>query len=332
MDEVDTYTGVSDLASVERCWPVGHAVPQLILDMADLVAPWAYPSIGFATIKGSRFDDYWIELGGDLSEQFGNFIALPDGTHIAIWYHEGAARGGEPVIALGSEGDMTILAPNLTAFMTHWAQGAIHRELDPDPETATPDDLAQRQRHGAAMLALITRSPAPPASAPVQSLPKFIENWQKAALARNAADPVMCDILTLLAAHIPVLPPGADPATTYVPSTAYQIRIAGDRIEIQTPAVPPDYTSFQPLPERDALVPLILKAREARAQAFPGRGLWHDAMLELYEEKYLLLKASWEFEPGFREGGRMTKAELDADLARHPRSPRWRQPWMDELV
>jgi hypothetical protein len=44
-----------------------------------------------------------------------------------------------------------------------------------------------------------------------------------------------------------------------------------------------------------------------------------------------MLKASWEFEPSFREGGSMTKAELKPDLARFPRDPRWRQPWMDEL-
>jgi hypothetical protein len=45
-----------------------------------------------------------------------------------------------------------------------------------------------------------------------------------------------------------------------------------------------------------------------------------------------VIKASWEFEPEFRQGGRMTKAELAVDLARYPRSARWRQPWMDELT
>ncbi len=332
MDEANTYHAVIDLPSVERCWPVAHTVPPVIIDMAHLIAPWANSSVGFATIKGSRFDDYWIELGGDLSEQFGNFISLPDGTRIAIWYHTGATKGAEPVIELGSEGELNVLAPNIKSFMTKWARGAVQRELDPDPETATPAYLAERKEHAQAMLAMIDRVPEPPAAAPVESLPKFMEKWQTAALARNAADPVMQEILELLKAYVPRRPDGADPETTYVFPTAYQIRIAGDRVEIQPPAVPPDYKTFQPLPERDALIPLILKARDARAQAFPGRGLWHDGMLEIYEEKYLMLKASWEFEPQFREGGRMTKAELDADLARYPRDPRWHQPWMNELT
>ncbi len=332
VNAADTYKAVIDLASVERCWPVGHTVPQLIIDMAQLISPWKNPSVGFATIKGSRFDDYWIELGGDLSEQFGHFIALPDGTHIAIWYHDHAIKGAEPVIELGSEGELNVLAPNLKSFMSKWAQGAVQRELDPDPETATPQYLAQRKIHAEQMLSLINNAPEPAASAPVESLPKFMEKWQTEALARNAADPVMQKILTLLEAHIPRRPQGADPETTYVPATSYHIRIASDRMEIQPPAVPPDYTTLQPLPEREALIPLILQARDARAAIFPGRGLWHSASLELYEERYLMLKASWEFEPQFTNGGRMTKAELDTDLARFPRAARWRQPWMDELI
>jgi hypothetical protein len=31
--------------------------------------------MGYFELKGSRFDDYWIELGGELSEQFGMSFA-----------------------------------------------------------------------------------------------------------------------------------------------------------------------------------------------------------------------------------------------------------------
>ena len=73
------------------------------------------------------------------------------------------------------------------------------------------------------------------------------------------------------------------------------------------------------------------RARDERAAAHPERGLWHSASLTLDPGGLVMIKASWEFEPDFREGSRMTRAELDADLMRYPRSPRWREPWMDDL-
>jgi hypothetical protein len=330
--KIEIYESVINLDSVERCWSVGHAVPQLIKDIANLIAPWPNPAVGYVRFQGARFDDYWIELGGDLSEQFGKFIHLPDGTYIAMWFHDGAEPGAEPVVEIGSEGELNILAPNIQTFMLKWANGNVHRELDPDPDDSTPEYLAQRKIYATQMIDIIAASPDGPVGTTLGNLPKFMDDWQTAAFARVAADPVMIDILKLMEPHVPMLAEGSDPATTYVAPASYMIRIAGGRVEIQTPAVPPDYTSFQALPEREALIPLLLKARENRTKLYPGRGLWHDAMLEIYVEKYVLLKASWEFEPSFREGGRMTKAELEADLARFPRDPRWRQPWMDELV
>jgi hypothetical protein len=323
----NTYEAVIDLASVERCWPVGHQVPQLIIDMAYLIAPWGNPIVGYANIKGSRFDDYWIELGGDLSERFGNFISLPDGSRIAMWFHEGAVIGAEPIVEFSNDGDLNVLAPNLKSFMTKWAEGTVQQELDPEPKY-----FLQRQVYSEKMLAMIDAAPDHPVSAPIGNLPKFLEQWRVKALDKIASDTTMQQILKLLDTHVPKRPTGSDPEITYVAPTSYQIRIAGARVEIQPPAIAPEYTTFEPLPEKDALIELLLTSRETRAREVPGRGLWHDATLQIYEEKYVLLKASWEFEPGFREGGRMTKAELDADLKRFPRDPRWRQPWMDELL
>jgi hypothetical protein len=330
MGEDQTYKAVIDLASIERCWPVGHQVLQLIIDMAKLISPWENASVGFANFRGSRFDDYWCELGGDLSEQFGTFISLPDGTHISLWFHEGAAKGAEPVIELGGEGELNVLAPNLKSFMTKWAQGSVQRELDPE-EDATPEYLAQRKIYSEKMLSLIATAPDHPPSAPIPDLSNFLVAWQKHANAKIAADPIMQSILKLLEKHIPKFPEGADPATTYVQPKSYRIHVAGPRVEIPAPAIPPDYKIREEFPEREALIALVLKAREERARDVPGRGLWHDAILDIYEDKTFYLKASWEFEPSFEEGGRMTRAELEADLKRFPRDARWMQPWMDEL-
>jgi hypothetical protein len=237
----------------------------------------AESSSGLRTISGGRFDDYWIELVGDLSEQFGKL----DAESIA--------------------------------------------------QTEGPDYLQRRKVYAGKMMDVIDKAPDHQASTQLANLPKFFEEWQSTALAKIASDPTMTAILQLMKSHVPKFPEGSDPAITYVQPKSYAIRVAGNRVEIQPPALPPDYTTFDPLPEHDTLIPLLLKARENRAKQYPGRGLWHDAMLEIYVDNYIMLKASWEFEPSFRVGGRMTKAELTADLVSFPREPRWLQPWMDEL-
>jgi hypothetical protein len=334
MSDDETYQSLIDLESVERCWPVGHAVPQLIKDIANLIAPWPNPAVGNVRFQGARFDDYWIELGGDLSEQFGKFIHFADGVYIAVWFHEGAEPGSEPVVEIGSEGELNMLATNLKTFLQKWVEGKVHRELDVEllAETEGADYLRNWKTYASKMTEVINKFPESKTARPLANLPKFFEQWQTSALAEIAADPIMSAILDLMKSHVPKIPEGSDPGTTHVQPKSYAVRIAGHRIEIQPPALPPDYTTFDPLPERDAIIPLLLKARENRARQYPGRGLWHDARLEIYADNTIMLKASWEFEPSFREGGRMTKAELNADLSRFPRDPRWRQPWMEELV
>jgi hypothetical protein len=321
----ETYAPSIDMASVERCWPVGHNVPKLITDLAALVAPWPHGAIGYFTMKGNRFDDYWCELGGDLSEQFGTFLTLPDGTRISLWFHDGAVRGAEPVIEIGSEGEFHLLSANLKGFLRRWAIGQGPNDLQLAEQEETPKTRALFERSAGQLMALADAAPDHPAGAPVPDMPNVLQSWQDAATKRLAADPILIAISKLLDAHIPHRKESWERAHMHV-------RAAGSHVEIQTGAIPPDYKTFIPLPERDALVPLILKAREARALSHPGRGLWYSASLELYTDGHAVIKASWEFEPEFREGGRMTKAELDADLARYPRSPRYREPWMEELT
>jgi hypothetical protein len=337
MTETGTYADVIDLAGIERNWPEGRVVPQLITDVATLIAPWPNGSFGYPRFKSTRFDDYWIELGGDLNDQFGIFIGLPEGTNIALWFHDGAVAGAEPVIELGSEGELNVVAPNVKTFFAHWANGTLpkssvaYKELINEDDLTTPEERAQRQLYAAQLRALVAQAPDHPPGVPAQNISNFMEQWGAAARAKIAADLIMQAIVTLLAAHVPRRPQGSDPDTTYVAPAFYHVRIAGPRVELQSRALPPDYKTFEPLPERDALIPLILQAREERARALPGRGLWHTATLELYSDRTMVLKASWEWAPEFREGGPVTKAEFEAELARFPKSPSWREAWMDEL-
>jgi hypothetical protein len=58
----------------------------------------------------------------------------------------------EPVVAIGSEGDLVVLAPNLKSFLRIWANGQgpeniswDNYELALNDEERTPDRLAQWQ-------------------------------------------------------------------------------------------------------------------------------------------------------------------------------------------
>jgi hypothetical protein len=326
------YKDGMDIPSLRRNWPDGHDLPQVIADIAMLLASEVRGSVGYLEMIGSRFDDYWIEGGADLCEQFGMFLHCPDGTRIAQWFHEGVVPNAEPVVAIGSEGDLVVLAPNLKSFLRIWANGQgpenipwDNYELALNDEERTPDRLAQWQTIATKMHRLIDAAPDHPAGAPVADLVGFIESYGAASRQAMAKNPLHQKIARLMDAHIPR---GKEIYEYY----NVQINIAGDRIEFLPNAMPPDYKERASLPEKEALSPLIFQARAERAQGvFADRGLWNKASLRISPDGLVMIPADWEFEPKFETGGRMTRAELELDLARFPRSDRWRMPWMDEL-
>jgi hypothetical protein len=327
------YADSIDIASLERNWPLGRALPSLVGDIARLLMPIEHGIVGYFEMKGARFDDYWIENGADLCEQFGFFLLLPDGSKIGMWFHDGAVTGAEPIVGIGSEGELEILAPNLQAFVQAWAKGNAWLDLGLSDAEDTPEARTRWAEVGAKMQALADAAPDPPLSPAIASLPHFMEDYGKASIKAMAAHPLHREILRVMAAHVPS---GEDKLEHYL-----QINIAGDRVELLPNATPEYYPKRAPVPaESSDLIPLILKLRDERASGIhAGRGLWLSATLQIYQgdiyglpEPLVILKGSWEFEPGFESGGRMTKAELAADLARFPRDPRNRETWMDELV
>jgi hypothetical protein len=331
MDE--TYAEVIHLEGLERNWPEPHAVPAAILGFANLIRDWPFEALGIFSIQGERMHDYYIELGADLNEQFGKFLHFSDGTYIALWFHNGVMANAEPVVELGSEGDLKVIAPNLKSFFSTWANGPFHQELELTQDERTPENIAQRKLYGKKLLEFAQSFPEHPPGVPAPNLEQLMEGQSKSAFAKFAADPTLQAILNLMVVHIPTLEEL---------SREFRINVAGPRIEIRAPGTPEsDYKIQIPFPEREALIPLILKAREERAAPpFQARGLWHAATLSLnrFPEEFgfginghAYIKAAWDEEPQFANGGRVSKAELNADLERFPRSARWMEPWMAEL-
>jgi hypothetical protein len=325
-EEISLYEKGIDIPGLQRNWPDGHEIPAVIINIANLLKSQIWGAVGYLEMTGSRFDDYWIEGGADLCDQFGMFIKFPDGTKIAQWFHVGAIPNAEPIVGIGSEGDLRVLAPNLKSFLQTWANGEGRYELALGEDERTPAKLAQWQAVAAQMQVIIDAAPDHPPSAPAADLANFMDSYGAASRQAMLANPIHQEIARVMAAHIPH---GKESYEYY----NAQIHIAGSRIEILPPATPPNYPQREPLPEREALIPLLLKIREERAQdPYAARGLWNSASLRIHSDGLVWIPADWEFEPSFETGGRMTRAELEADLARFPRSDRWREPWMDELV
>jgi hypothetical protein len=273
--------------NLSRFWPKGQTVPALITDIATLIAPWPWGIISHVYITASRPNDYFIENGADLWNQFGMFMGFANGTEYAMWYYDGCPAGAEPIVSFGDEGELRILAPNLKAFFQQWAAGEGVGWLDPFDYDATPELLAERQSYGAKLLAIVDAAPTPPPAPTPPDITQFIEDFDKAARAKNDADPTLRAIATLLASHFPT-----DENNSR--GVSFGLKAAGDTIEVETTLMEPDYTEYAPLPEREALIPLIRQARLERAAAQnDGRGLWVSGNLYLQFGGHAFISGDW---------------------------------------
>jgi hypothetical protein len=283
----DTYCDAIDISGLQNHWPDGRDIPQLIIKIATLIQDWPWGAIGYFSMRGARLNDHWIELGADLWDQFGLFIHLSDGSEIGVWFHEGAVPGAEPVLLIGSEGDVSILAPNLKYFMTYWAQGDGPLNLAFLIDEEPPERIAERQDLGDRMLTLIQQEPYPPIGAEIPDPELFMTAYGDAALAQLAGDPVMIAIAELMDAHIPQ-------SQEVWHRVGFSIAAAGPHIEVLAP-LSEDGETRVPFPECEALIPLLLQAREERAIGkHSRRGLWHSAILWLYSTGRVYIEANWE--------------------------------------
>ena len=216
---------------------------------------------------------------------------------------------------LGSEGELKIVAPNLKVFVAKWASGRGPLELRRQRRERSLwlEDVAL------GLCEIAESTPDPPIGARVPNLQAFFDAHSERALAQDAADPTLQEMARVLVAYVPQ-------ASQPWARTLLRVAIAGDRVEIVG-------RSRKPIPESEVLIPLIRRVREDRVAApHLARGLWHSATIQLSATHGISVIADWEEEPTFATGGRVTRMQIEDELARFPRGDRWRPPWMDELT
>ena len=339
----ETYENVAKPDDIARQWPDGRNCPQLILDVATYLKDKPWRSLGTTRVVGDRMDDFWIENGADLWRDFGCFMRLPDGSRVAQWFRDGE-RGEPPVVLIGSEGEQQILAPDLAAFLASWAlagyddQGALAARPsigglpvklpsdlirgDDEDEEGVPDGRPAfaaflEKQFGQPPAELLKPSP------PDKPFEEFFTAWGEEARAEMAANANLQAIAKALDHHIPRGKKPWERVSFNVGAIDARIEIAGKG----DPRKPLDAA------EADAIRPFIAAERERRASGIHApRGLWNVAHLMLYPDGTCQIAADWASAPKFWHGPAATAAELTSEHKRFPRSPRWREAWMDELT
>jgi hypothetical protein len=273
--------GIS-LNPLAQYWPDKHPQPKLIVDIAHLIAPWPWPVMGPFYITGARFNDYIVENGADLYEDFGIFMRFANGSEYAIWYHEGCVPGAEPVVCIDDEGQHRNLAPTLHAFFTAWAEGKGMDMLEPFDYDVTVDVQAERQAKGKEIQALLAKVPKPDTPAPAPDFYDYMQKYGEASRAANASNPTLQAISKLLDVHIPR-------GRKEWEAEVYTLTAKGDDVLVER------RQSDALFPERKALVPLLKQARSERAQGKTAQlGLWKSAVMRLYPNGLVQIGASWD--------------------------------------
>lgn len=336
----ETYSNVANADDIARQWPDGRDMPTVIRSVVDYVKNKPWMSLGATRLVGDRMDDFWIENGADLWQDFGIFMRLPDGSRVAQWFQKRDAASVPPIVYIGSEGEMEILSSSLEAFLATWALAhfdvagnlvgegvkvGLPSDLIRDEDDADDEKVVDGRPPFAAFLTSLlgqdvrTHVRPKPDDAPFKA---FFEAWgkrQRAALATNS------NLTAIVRAMDAYVPRGKQPWER----AHFHLAAIGDRLEIGGKGDP-----RKPLNDADAAAirPFILAEREARASGeHAPRGLWHSASLLLYPDGACQIAADWSAAPKFWHGAPATAAELAADQSRFPKSPRWREPWMDEL-
>lgn len=139
---------------VQSKFPRGISVPRSIRALCDYIDTNGYPLSGCFEISTIGDDDMraWFPNDPAMQDRFAVFGRGSTGSVYAIWLQENSTADLSPVIVLGSESELPVLASNSTEFCRLLGCGYDELEWDdltaqsPDWDATKPlrDWLAQR--------------------------------------------------------------------------------------------------------------------------------------------------------------------------------------------
>lgn len=329
-----------DWPSIGHHFPADFAAPRLLQDFAQWAEQQTWGSVGFFSVMGGRMDDRWIDDGLDLAERFPAFLRLPEGSTVGYWRRD---DGRAPIVLVGSEGELAVLADDLPEFLNRLARTAVPEqwanfpsELTHDPDEQDEDQpadarprlaqwLQQKQvwlsdaelarRAAARAVEAGEKAKTGPntvmedASNPLQVF--LLQQWQPARIAARRQNKELQALFQLLKQYRP------KPKSEAWEHNSVEVAWIGEQMTL---------SRFQEgkaisLPEIERAKPLLGALREASRKLNPERGLWQSATLELYTDQALLIR-NYQDRPNPRLH-RFEDAEVLADLLAQRRSVYW---------
>jgi hypothetical protein len=306
-----------DSDSFQRNFPVGFAVPPLLMQFAQRISKVPYGSMGFFRLRSERFNDFWIENGSDLHPDFALFMSDRAGGQIGYWLHDKQPTETAPIVFVGSEGELAVVANSLVQFLFRLATG----------ETQVPDldsrDGAEEGQALAKWLAQVATEPPVHERCGTPDLKRWMDDWhrqQHESIARNPLNRQITENLRRF------LKPNAEPWD----SACFDVLLVGRQFRMWHRSAGP-----KPIPGDDVsdLEPVFRSLREQRALQMPERGLWFSAWVTVGPKREASVCCNFMDEPEVLDERPIIPAkDYQSDLRAFPRSDHWMPDWLRPIA
>ncbi len=303
-----------NVESLQRNFPEGWDVPPLLLEFADRLEGIGAGTIGYFDLQSERFNDYWIENGADLHPYFAFFLCDPTGGQVGFWLYDGLATVSPPIVLVGSQGELQILADTLEQFFARLAKG----------ETGVPDldDREDRDRESTELFQWLEsrggQSPGPQSVAH-PDLAEWLERWGDQQCAAIDNDSRHLQIADKLRKY-------RKPDAKAYETNCFDVLLVGSQFKMWRRSYGP-----QPMaPDEVAdLEPLFRSLREERARKVPERGLWFYSWVKVGATGGATLCCDFMKEPDLdNQTPLISASDYAIDLKAFPRSQHWYPDWL----
>jgi hypothetical protein len=321
-----------DLDGIRRVLPTGVAMPAKLEKFLAWVQLQPSGSVGHIEFGGNRFDDYWIENGSNLAEKLFLFARLGDGTTIGYWLYDGRTIDTAPIVLIGSEGELEILANSLGEFLGGLVNDSFsnHSDLSAESDADDEEPVIDRRPQLAAFLASELgfavnggTNYREAAKDEHPNLQKWMDNWAEEQERLSRADPTRRAIAEITKARWAKLKEPWDYA-------GIDLFVAGGIVREQI-----HRNTKEPIAELEKLAPHILALRDAELKSMPQRGAFHFISLQIRQGGHVALMR----QDHFKELGTsdVTSPEgalpgILADAKSYPRSAYWTPQWLAKLL
>lgn len=303
-----------DIPSLFRNFPEDLPVPLLLVDFAEWLQQQEWGTLGYFRLVSERFNDSWIENGADLHPQFAFFLTEPSGGQIGFWRYKGASSETAPIVYVGSEGELAILADSLPEFLSRFADGDV----------GVPDlDDSDQEEGGRADFKNWLRARGIDSTSSFEGhhpdLTQWMGSWGKRQQAAFANHSACAQINATLRKYVKPKSSGWDYDT-------FEILFAGPRLKIWLHSRAPQLIFPNDIAALEAPLRTL---REERRATIPERGAWLSARLRFTNAGVSSLACNYMDLPEFA-GESITPEDYRSDFVDYPRSAHWLPDWAED--